>query len=98
MCFLRFQIYRLLERIPGEYDVQTEKLPFNRHKRRQLRLAKTVVINLFSGEDLSVWKKYEKPGVEFLHLDILKGGDLLRNQHLAGGFRRQHVRGGALCG
>ena len=74
----------VLERIPGEYDVQTDKLPFNRHKRRQLRLAKTVVINLFSGEDLSVWKKYEKPGVEFLHLDILKGGDLLRNQHLAG--------------
>ena len=42
------------------------------------------MINLFSGEDLSVWKKYEKPGVEFLHLDILKGGDLLRSQHLAG--------------
>ena len=29
---------RLLERTPGEYDVQAEELPFNRHKRRQLRL------------------------------------------------------------
>ena len=79
---------RILERVPGLENVSTEQLPFNRRKRRQLEQASVVVVNLFAGKDVSRWKKFNKNGVEFLHLDLLGGADLLKDPHLAGWIQK----------
>ena len=75
---------RLLERIPGKHDWSGHELPFNRRRRRQIELAKTVVIHLFAGKEDPRWKKEEGDGVVVVCLDVLGGCDLLHNQHLAG--------------
>ena len=74
----------ILEKIPGEAKWDPARLPFNRRKRRQIEKAKVVVLNLFAGQDLSVWKDYEKDGVVIVHLDLLHGADLVHDGHLAG--------------
>lgn len=75
---------KLLEMIPGTTNWDPAQLPFNRHRRRQIDQAKTVVINLFSGGDVSRWKKLESKSLVVVNLDLLNGGDLLNNPHLAG--------------
>ena len=74
----------ILEKIPGEAQWDPARLPFNRRKRRQIERAKVVVLNLFAGQDLSAWKDYEKDGVAIVHLDLLRGADLVHDGHLAG--------------
>ncbi len=74
----------ILEKVQGRRDYDPSQLPFNRHRRRQIQLAKTVVINLFAGKDVNKWRKEEKNGVVIVSLDVLSGGDLVKNQHLVG--------------
>ena len=62
---------RLMTRLPGKKEWDPATLPFNRRKRRQILQAKTLVFNVFSGPDETVWKKHEKNGVVIVCLDIL---------------------------
>ena len=83
----------LLMKIPGKSNYDPSFLPFNRHRRRQITQAKTLVINLFAGSDLSVWKQQEGNGVVIINLDVLSGGDLLKNPHLAGWIQEMAEEG-----
>ena len=74
----------ILEKVQGKWDYDPSQLPFNRHRRRQIAQARTVVINLFAGKDVSGWKKEERNGVVIVNLDVLSGSDLVKNQHLVG--------------
>ena len=62
---------RLMTRLPGKKEWDPATLPFNRRKRRQILQAKTLVFNVFSGPDETVWKRHEKNGVVIVCLDIL---------------------------
>ena len=83
----------ILEKIPGLENWDPAQLPFNRHRRRQIEQAKTVVINLFAGKDVDRWKKLETKSLVIVNLDVLHGGDLLKNPHLAGWLQSMAKRG-----
>ena len=75
---------RILEKIPGKHEWSGAELPFNRRRRRQIELAKTIIVHLFAGKEDPRWKQQEKDGVVVVCLDILGGQDLLNNGSLAG--------------
>lgn len=74
----------LLERVPGKRQWSGHELPFNRRRRRQIELARTVVVHLFAGKADPRWQQQEKDGVVVICLDVLGGCDLLNNSSLAG--------------
>ena len=65
---------------------------FNRHHRRKVQRAKTLVVHLFSGDDPKFWMAQEKNGVVIICIELSKSADL-RNNHLYG-WLEQLARGG----
>eukprot|EP00435_Cladocopium_sp_Y103_P038739 s1820_g10.t1 len=53
----------LVKEIPGYAEVDMNQVIFNRHQRRKVQRAKTLVVHLFSGDDLKFWMSQEKASV-----------------------------------
>ena len=84
----------LAKEIPGFAEVDMNQVIFNRHHRRKVQRAKTLVVHLFSGDDPKFWMAQEKNGVVIICIELSKGADL-RNSHLYG-WLEQLARGGKL--
>ena len=84
----------LAKEIPGFAEVDMNQVVFNRHHRRKVQRAKTLVVHLFSGDDPKFWMAQEKNGVVIICIDLSKGADL-RNTHLYG-WLEQHPGGGKI--
>ena len=64
---------RVLERIPGEKDVDETQLPLNRRRRRQIEQAKNIIIHMFAGGDAGRWKRLESATTVVIAVDTLLG-------------------------
>ena len=69
--------HEVLVQLPLRGDYDPVRLPYNRHKRRALKKAKTIFVHLFSGPGQSKWQRQMPPGTEILCVDLLRGQDLL---------------------
>ena len=84
----------LAKEIPGFAEVDMNQVVFNRHHRRKVQRAKTLVVHLFSGDDPKFWMAQEKNGVVIICIELTKGADL-RNGHLYG-WLEQLARSGKI--
>ena len=85
LCSLYPEVpHRILERIPGEEEVDMQQVPLNRRSRRKIQRAEKVVIHMYSGPGEAKWKVLEKiPGVATLCIDLRLGHNVM-DGHLAG--------------
>ena len=81
----------LAKEIPGFAEVDINQVIFNRHSRRKIQRAKTLVVHLFPGDDPKFWMVQEKNGVVIICIELSKGADL-SNNHLYG-WLEQLARG-----
>ena len=63
----------LAKEIPGYAEVDMNQVIFNRHHRRKVQRAKTLVVHLFSGDDPKFWMAQEKNGVVIICIELTKG-------------------------
>ena len=63
----------LAKEIPGFAEVDMNQVVFNRHHRRKVQRAKTLVAHLFSGDDPKFWMAQEKNGVVIICIELAKG-------------------------
>ena len=82
----------LAKEIPGYAEVDMNQVVFNRHHRRKVQRAKTLVVHLFSGDDPKFWMAHEKNGVVITCIELTKGADL-RNGHLYGWLEQLAMSG-----
>ena len=69
----------LLHRIPGNQMWSSDRLPWNRRRRRKLEKAKKLIVYAFSGPDATEWTDLEDQHTAVLCLDVLQGVNLLDN-------------------
>ena len=74
---------RLLQHVGGSSTWESETLPLNRKRRRQIEKAKTLVIYAFSGPEDKQWCRLENNGTVVVCLDLLTNHNLL-DPHLSG--------------
>ena len=74
---------RLLQHVSGSLTWESETLPLNRKRRRQIEKAKTLVIYAFSGPEDKQWCRLENNGTVVVCLDLLTNHNLL-DPHLSG--------------
>ena len=84
----------LVKEIPGCTEVDMNQVIFNRHHRRKVQCAKTLVVHLFSGDDPKFWMAREKNGGVIICIKLSKNADL-RNGHLYG-WLEQLARSGKI--
>lgn len=73
----------VVTQVPGITNWDVHQLPFNRHLRRKLQLAKRIVLHVFSGDDQRFWVDQESRGTVVLCAEITHGVDL-RSEHVFG--------------
>ena len=73
----------IAERILGEEEPDTSKVPLNRKHRRRISEASTIVLHLFAGKSTKVWTDLERDGHVVVCLEVEKGQDLFCD-HLFG--------------
>ena len=85
LCSMYPQVpHRILERIPGEEEVDMVQVPLNRRQRRKIQRAEAVIIHMYSGPGEAKWRVLETmTGVVTLCFDLRLGHNVM-DGHLAG--------------
>ena len=71
---------RVLERIPGDKEVDMRQIPINRKRRKQIERAKHIIIHMFAGPDDSKWKRMESNDTVVIAVDVLSGMNIMDPQ------------------
>ena len=69
----------LIEAIPGDMELDMNKVPLNRRCRKRIMESKSLVIHLFSGKNTSLWTSCEEEGHVVLCVEVEKGLDMHNN-------------------
>ena len=69
----------ILHQVPGSQMWSSDRLPWNKRRRRKLEKSKKLIIYAFSGPNAAEWTDLEDQHTAVLCLDILQGVNLLDN-------------------
>ena len=69
----------ILHQVPGSQMWSSDRLPWNRRRRRKLEKSKKLIIYAFSGPNDAEWTALEDQHTAVLCLDVLQGVNLLDN-------------------
>ena len=79
----------------GRHD--PARCPWNRRQRRRHDTSKGVILNLFSGRNISSWKKLEALGFAVINLDIVNGGQFDLHHPQVWAYLVELCRRGRVC-